>query len=146
MKTIPVGTPSSWVLFFVLFSQCNSFLLINFLFCSKSIKIIIVKIKRLCAYRHCDILGNGRASKLVKQGISKHNAMNQYPTHIKTVDTANFRKIAMTGGLVATLSGLATRTNNRRTLSTSYTEHIRTLTYIASRKNAKQSVSTNRRW
>ena len=64
----------------------------------------------------------------------------------------------MTGGLVATLDGSTTSTNKlqtRQTLSTNYTEHIRlpyfvsehtmhrwTPTYIASRKNTQQSVST----
>ena len=85
--------------------------------------------------------------------------MNKSPTlHSSRSYKRSLGRFVMTGGLVTTLDGSTTSTNKLQTiqtLSTNYTEHIRlpyfvsehtmhswTHTFIASRKNTKQSVST----
>ena len=85
--------------------------------------------------------------------------MNKSPTlHPSRSYNRSLGRFCMTGGLVATLDGSTTNTNKlqtRQTLSTNYTEHTRlsyfasehtihdwTQTYIASRENSQQSVST----
>ena len=89
----------------------------------------------------------------------RHNTMNKSPTlHPSRSYKRSLGRCGMTGGLMATLDGSTTSTNKlqtRQTPSTNYIEHIRlpyfasehtmhhwTHTYIASRRNTQQSVST----
>ena len=98
---------------------------------------------------------------VVYQNAAKRNDTNKSTMlHPSRSYKRSLGRFGMTGGLVATQDGPTTSTNKlqtRQTLSTNYTEHMRLPyfasdyimhrwphTYIVSRRNTQQSVSTAR--